>query len=104
MFYSRYSEHMPGYVYLLANRKNGAHYLGHTANIGVRTWSHKLGVGSKFTAKYDVHRLVWFSYFEDIRDAAHKETQMKKWHRAWKVNLLEQENPNWDDLFHKLNN
>ncbi|MEE9330161.1 MAG: GIY-YIG nuclease family protein [Parvularculaceae bacterium] len=94
---------MPGYVYILANRKNGTLYTGHTANIAARTWAHKAGVGSKFTTKYGLTKLVWCDFYEDIRDAAYRESQIKNWKRQWKINLIETDNPHWEDLSFKLN-
>ena len=86
-------------AYMLASRKHGTLYLGSALNLIERVWDHKQGVASKFTAKYGVTRLVWFERFMLVADARTREYEMKKWRREWKVNLIERDNPNWDDLF-----
>jgi putative endonuclease len=63
---------------------------------------HKAGEGSSFTRKYKVDRLVWFQEFADVREAIQREKTMKGWPRAWKSNLIERENPHWDDLYPSL--
>jgi putative endonuclease len=60
------------------------------------------GEGSKFCAKYGVHRLVHAERFEDIRNAIRREKRLKKWERRWKIDLIERENPEWHDLFGRL--
>ncbi len=95
---------MVSYVYILANRKNGALYTGVTSELSARVYQHKEGTASKHTTKYGIDKLVWYGDFEDIRDAIDREHQIKKWRRAWKIKLIEENNPNWQDLYFDLNN
>jgi putative endonuclease len=86
----------------MASKKNGTLYLGVTNNLIQRVWQHKNNVQEGFTKKYGVHRLVWYEASTDIKVVIHREKQMKKWRRQWKINLIEKENPNWDDLYEGL--
>jgi putative endonuclease len=86
-------------TYMLASRKHGTLYLGSALDLIARVHAHKEGVGSSFTAKYGVTRLVWYEPFMLITDARGREYEMKKWRREWKINLIERDNPNWDDLY-----
>jgi len=91
------------WVYLLASQKNGTLYCGHTDDLARRVSDHREGRGSAFTRKYRVHRLVWCELHE-TRDAAKtREYQIKKWTRIWKIRLIEEGNPSWDDLYLRLN-
>ena len=81
---------------------NGTLYCGVTNNLGRRVWEHREGVADGFTKKYHVHRLVWFEQHHDIREAITRETQIKAWKRGWKVQMIEQANPAWDDLFESV--
>ena len=86
------------WVYILASQKNGTLYCGHTDDLSKRVFAHKQGRGSAFTKKYQVTRLVWCEP-HDTREAAKiREYQIKKWKRAWKVRLIEEMNPDWNDL------
>ncbi len=88
-----------GYVYLLASRKNGTLYLGVTSDLVERVEQHKNKTNPKsFTAKYGVHTLVWFERFDSIIDAIAHEKTMKKYKRQWKINLIEENNPDWRPL------
>ena len=89
-------------TYMLASRKHGTLYLGSALDLIARISAHRQGDGSKFTAKYEVTRLVWFETFLLVAEARDCEYQMKKWRREWKINLIERENPDWDDLFPTL--
>ncbi len=89
----------PGYVYLIANRRRGRTYLGVTSDLAKRVWEHRNGVGSEYAIEHDRKILVWFETFDDIQDARHRELQMKKWKRSWKIARIENENPEWSDLF-----
>jgi len=91
------------YVYILASRRNGTLYIGVTNNLENRVRLHKQGIGSKFTGKYGVSRLVYFEQFDDIRAAIARETRLKKYKRAWKMNLIQRENLEWIDLAEYLN-
>ena len=87
------------YVYILASGRNGTLYIGVTNDLASRTEMHKDGAGSVFTRKYGVTRLVYFETYEDVREAIAREKELKKWRRQWKLALIEQMNPDWDDLY-----
>jgi putative endonuclease len=87
------------WVYIVTNKPNGTLYIGVTAGIDDRMERHSSGAGSVFTSKYKLFRLVYFEEFQYIDDAINKEKQLKNWHRQWKINLIEESNPNWDDLW-----
>ena len=87
------------YVYIMASKRNGAIYIGVTNNLPQRVRQHKNDVHEGFTKKYSVHRLVWYEATTDVEAAIMREKQMTKWHRQWKINLIEEGNPNWDDLY-----
>ena len=91
------------YVYILASKRNGTLYIGVTNSISNRSYMHREGHGSDFTARYNVHTLVYYEVFENIHDAIHREKCMKEWQRAWKIKLIESMNPNWNDLYLTLN-
>ncbi|MEI9803313.1 MAG: GIY-YIG nuclease family protein [Pseudolabrys sp.] len=87
------------YVYLLASRKQGTLYLGVTKDLVRRTYEHKEKVLPGFTSRYDIRRLVWFEVYDDPTNAIEREKEIKKWRRAWKINLIEKGNPDWKDLY-----
>jgi putative endonuclease len=87
------------FVYLLASKPYGTLYVGVTGNLAERTLQHKSDLIDGFTKKYGVHMLVWFEEWSDIRDAIDREKQIKGWNRAWKINLIEKQNPTWNDLY-----
>ena len=84
---------------MLASRKNGTLYTGVTGNLLKRVWEHKKGVVAGFSRKYHIHRLVYFERHESMEAAILREKQIKKWNRAWKIRLIEEQNPEWKDLF-----
>ncbi|MCA9965251.1 MAG: GIY-YIG nuclease family protein [Anaerolineales bacterium] len=86
------------FVYIMASKKNGTLYIGMTNDLVRRVWQHKNGISEGFTQKYGVHQLVYSEAFEDVQLAISREKQLKKWRRQWKIELIEQDNPNWDDL------
>lgn len=90
------------FVYLLASRRNGTLYCGVTGNLAYRIWQHRTGQLSGFAFKYGVNQLVWFEEHGDIRNAIHRETQIKRWRREWKLKLIEDFNPDWRDLYDSL--
>ena len=90
------------YVYIMASKRNGTLYIGVTSNLNRRVWQHKNDMYEGFTKKYGVHRLVWYELTDQIGAAIRLEKQMKKWRRQWKINLIEERNPNWDDLYGEL--
>jgi putative endonuclease len=85
-------------TYMMANRKNGTIYVGVTSDLITRAAQHREGQTPGFTARYGLDRLVWFETHDLIVDAIAREKQLKKYLRAWKVNLIERENPDWEDL------
>ena len=86
-------------VYILASSKNGTLYNVVTSDLISLVVQHRDDVFEGFTKRYDVHRLVWYETFSLMTDAIRREKTLKKYKRDWKINLIEQENPNWDDLF-----
>jgi putative endonuclease len=87
------------YVYILASRIGGTFYIGVTNDIIRRVGEHRLELIKGFTKKYAIHNLVYFEQFDDIENAIKREKRLKRWNRAWKVRLIEELNPNWDDLY-----
>jgi putative endonuclease len=87
------------YVYILASKVGGTLYIGVTNDLVRRVWEHKSKLIESFTEKYDVARPVYFEQFDDPENAIKREKRLKKWHRAWKIRLIEESNPNWDDLY-----
>jgi putative endonuclease len=93
---------MAFYVYMMASRRNGTIYTGHTDDLARRVWEHKSGAIPGFTAEYGVKDLVWYERFEAREAAFARERAIKKWNRAWKVQLIERFNPGWRDLYEEL--
>ena len=89
-------------VYILASKRNGTLYIGVTSNLQKRAWEHKNDFAQGFTKRYGVHRLVYFELCEDMMSAIRREKQMKKWNRAWKLELIERQNPGWRDLWEEI--
>ena len=87
------------WVYILASRPRGTLYIGVTNNILGRVEAHRANEGSAFTAKYCVHMLVHFEEFGDVDEAIQREKSLKRYLRAWKVNLIEDSNAHWVDLY-----
>jgi len=90
------------YVYILASRKHGTLYIGVTRDLLRRIYEHKNDVIRGFTSRYGVHLLVWFECYDDPTNAIAREKELKKWRRDWKVNLIERDNPNWEDLYDSI--
>ena len=84
-------------VYILASKRHGTLYIGVTNDLSRRLNEHSLGKGSKFVRDYKVNRLVHIEMFDDPKSAIVREKQLKKWNRDWKINLIERENPDWQD-------
>jgi putative endonuclease len=93
---------MAFYVYILASRRNGTLYIGMTDNLIQRVWMHRNGTLKGFTKNYRVKTLVWYEQHESREGALTRERQMKKWNRAWKLQIIEQLNPTWSDLYETL--
>ncbi|MCY2977286.1 MAG: GIY-YIG nuclease family protein [Planctomycetota bacterium] len=89
-------------VYILASQRNGTLYIGVTSDLAQRIWQHKNDVFEGFTKKYGVHLLVYFEQHEDMENAIIREKRLKKWNREWKIRLIEENNPNWNDLYDSL--
>jgi putative endonuclease len=95
---------MAFYVYLLASKKHGTLYLGVTNDIVRRVYEHRTRATGGFTARYDVDRLVWFEIYENAVTAITREKELKKWRRDWKIRLIEEQNPEWVDLYPAISN
>ena len=93
---------MTAYVYILASQRNGTLYIGVTTDLAKRMTDHKNGVGSKFTAKYNMSMLVHLESYENLKDARSREHTLKRWRRVWKLELIEKDNPQWHDLSNDL--
>jgi putative endonuclease len=96
---------------MLSSIRNGTLYIGVTSDIVKRVYKHKHGMVEGFTKKYSIHNFVWYEIHESAESAINREKQIKKWKRAWKLNLssknfigelIEKENPNWIDLYEKI--
>ena len=92
----------PGYVYIMANRKNGTIYIGVTSDLAGRVYQHREGLVSGFTKRYGCKLLVWHEAYDDLQDARLREKQLKEWKRAWKIRLIEETNVDWADLYPTL--
>ena len=86
------------YVYMMASKRNGTLYIGVTNDLARRVEEHRQGTVSGFTKRYNVHRLVYYEEHRDVEEAIAREKRMKKWRRVWKINLIEDVNPDWHDL------
>jgi putative endonuclease len=94
---------MQSYVYIITNKKNGTLYIGVTSDLIKRVYEHKNKVIlTSFSAKYNLDKLVYYEVSENIESAILREKQMKKWNRAWKIQLIDQDNPSWKDLYSDL--
>jgi putative endonuclease len=93
---------MQYYIYILASKKKGTLYVGVTSDIIKRIYEHKNDLVEGFTQRYTIHKLVYFEATESIESTIMREKQLKKWNRAWKINLIEKTNPAWNDLYPDL--
>lgn len=91
-----------GYFYILSSKKYGTLYCGVTSDIRKRSWEHKEGFVDGFTKKYKVKMLVYYEIYPHIVDAIKREKAVKKWYRQWKINLINEFNPEWKDLYYEL--
>jgi putative endonuclease len=89
-------------VYIMTNHKHGTLYIGVTSQFLRRVSQHREGLRGGFTKTYGLKRLVWFQQHENMLAAIHHEKRLKKYKREWKINLIERDNPNWDDLWPAL--
>ncbi|KTD19137.1 Excinuclease ABC, C subunit-like protein [Legionella lansingensis] len=90
------------YAYIMASKRNGTLYVGSTSDLITRVWEHKNKLTPGFTAKYNVHRLVYYEIHETYVGAARREKRFKNWSRQWKLNLIEDLNPEWRDLYEEI--
>lgn len=90
------------YAYILASRRNGTLYIGVTDNLIRRVYEHKNKLARGFTDKYQVDRLVYFEETSDVKSAIAREKLLKTWNRSWKLDLIEKNNPGWNDLYDEL--
>ena len=93
---------MSFYVYILASKRNGTLYIGMTDDLVRRIWQHRDGILPGFTERYGVKTLVWYELHESRDSAFARERQLKKWNRAWKLKLIEEQNPAWRDLWEEI--
>jgi putative endonuclease len=91
-----------GWLYMMANRRDGVIYVGVTSDLPKRVWEHREGVVEGFTKRYRLKRLAYFERLADILSAIQREKNIKHWPRAWKVALIEEQNPEWKDLYDQL--
>jgi putative endonuclease len=89
-------------VYILASRRNGTLYVGVTSDLLKRAWTHKNDLVEGFSRKYRVHHLVYYELHGDMVSAITREKQIKKWNRAWKIEPIEEKNPDWKDLWNNI--
>ena len=89
-------------VYILASERNGTLYVGVTSDLVGRTWQHREHVVDGFTKKYQVTMLVWFEMHGGMQSAIQREKQIKAWKREWKIRLIEESNPYWNDLWTQI--
>lgn len=90
------------YVYIMANKRYGTLYTGITNDLIRRVYEHKKNLVEGFTKKYNVHILVYFECIGDVNEAIRREKCIKSWKRTWKINLIENSNYNWDDLYNRI--
>ena len=90
------------YGYILASKRNGTLYVGCTSDLIQRVWHHKNKFIPSFTEKYNVTRLVYYEIHQEYIEAARREKRFKNWCRQWKIDLIEENNPDWNDLYHEI--
>lgn len=89
-------------VYILASKRNGTLYIGVTSDLPQRIWQHRTDMVAGFSKQYAVHLLVHVEFHDTMADAILREKRIKKWRRAWKLELIEKNNPDWQDLYDSL--
>ena len=89
-------------IYMLASERNGTLYVGVTSDLVKRAWQHREGAVVGFTKKHHVKRLVWYEQHPNAESAITREKQLKKWNRIWKIRLIEEANPYWNDLYGEI--
>ena len=91
------------FVYILASARNGTLYIGVTSDLARRIWEHKSKAVSGFTSKYGIDKLVYFETHDSAEAAIGREKTLKRWNRSWKLELIEKANPDWEDLYERIN-
>ena len=91
------------YVYIMASQRNGTLYVGVTNDLARLAYEHRTGAVPGFTGRYGVKTLVWYEVHDDVEAAIAREKTIKRWPRKWKLNVIEEMNPNWEDLYEALN-
>ena len=89
-------------VYILTSKRNGTLYIGVTSNLVKRVWEHKKDQVEGFTSKYKIHTLVWYELHDTMKSALVREKRLKGWKRQWKLELIENNNPDWRDLYAEI--
>lgn len=89
-------------VYILSNQVRGTLYIGVTSDLIQRIWQHKENLVDGFTKQHQLHHLVYYEFADDMLTAIAREKQLKKWNRAWKIELIEEANSDWHDLYSEL--
>jgi putative endonuclease len=89
-------------VYILASQRNGTLYVGVTSDLVKRIWEHKNNLVEGFTKRYGIHQLVWYETHENTESAIKREKQIKEWKRKWKLELIEDMNRNWEELYYTI--
>ncbi|WP_028314891.1 GIY-YIG nuclease family protein [Desulfatibacillum aliphaticivorans] len=90
------------FVYIMASQRNGTLYIGVTSDLKKRVWEHKQGLAPGFTKQYSAKTLVYYEVHGSMHGAIKREKQLKKWNRAWKIELIEKQNPYWLDLYNRI--
>lgn len=91
-----------GFTYIMASKRNSTLYIGVTNNLKRRIYEHKNNIIPGFTSKYNIHNLVYYEVFPDIKLAIHREKQLKKYYRHKKIQLIDSKNPQWKDLYDQV--
>ena len=91
-----------GFVYIVTNKRYGTLYTGFTMNLVKRIYEHKNELADGFTKKNNCKNLVWYETHDDFENGLKRERLIKKWHRDWKVEMIERGNPNWHDLYDEV--
>ena len=90
------------WVYIICSQKRGTLYIGVTNDIANRIYQHKQRMADGFSKRYSIHKLVYAEEFNNVNEAIHREKILKKWNRAWKIDLIEKQNPEWIDFYDTL--
>jgi len=91
-----------GFVYIMSNKQDGVLYIGVTSDIVKRVYEHKNGFVDGFTKQYNLKTLVYYEVYDEIEEAIKREKQLKNWHRDWKIELINKQNPHWEDLYESI--